>query len=88
VAYRIATLARVEKELAGLPRDAKRLSDRIGKLADDPRPRGCLPVRAAPHGTYRVRVGDYRVIYVVLDTEKLVIVTRVRRKGKDTYQGL
>lgn len=33
-------------------------------------------------------VGDYRVVYVVLDEEQMVIVARIARRGKDTYRGL
>jgi len=85
--YMIRLLRRAEKDLARLAqRDCKRVAEAIDRLADDPRPGGCEPVKTAPHGTYRIRVGDYRVIYVVIDEENLVIVTRVRLKGKDTYK--
>ena len=68
---------------AGAGREAK-----IDALADDPRPPGGEPVKAATRGTYRVRVGDYRVIYTVLDDEQVVVVARVARRGEHTYKGL
>ncbi len=60
----------------------------IKKLAAEPRPAGCRPVKGAEKGTYRVRVGDYRVIYVVMDGAQVVIVARVARRGESTYRGL
>jgi mRNA-degrading endonuclease RelE of RelBE toxin-antitoxin system len=46
-------------------------------LAEDPRPAGCRPVKVAGAGTVRLRVGDCRVIYLVLDDEQVVVVARV-----------
>ncbi len=42
----------------------------------------------AGKGAYRVRVGDYRVIYAVLDDERVVIIAQVTRRSESTYQGL
>jgi mRNA-degrading endonuclease RelE of RelBE toxin-antitoxin system len=46
-------------------------------LAEDPRPAGCRPVELGRAGMVRLRVGDYRVIYLVLDDEQVVVVARV-----------
>ena len=87
--YRIEVERRAQKALARLPRQVQlRITAEIDGLAENPRPAGCLPVRAAPQGTYRIRVGDYRIIYVVLDEEEAVIVARVGRRGERTYRGL
>jgi len=88
--YQIRIERRAERGLARLTRrDRRQIIKAIDDLAEDPRPAGCVPVKAAPRGTYRVRVGDYRVIYLVLDDDEgLVTVTRVRRRGGDTYKGL
>jgi mRNA interferase RelE/StbE len=89
VAYQIEVSRRARKELAHLPQPALvRVTAVIDALAQDPRPEGCLPVRAAPKGTYRIRVGDYRVIYTVLDEEQAVVIARVVRRREDTYRGL
>jgi mRNA interferase RelE/StbE len=75
--------------MARLPRqDQARILATIKALAGDPRPAGCRPVKAAEKSTYRVRVGDYRVVYVVLDDEPVVIVARVARRSESTYRGL
>lgn len=72
-----------------LPRnDRDRILAALRGLAENPRPAGCRPVKAAGKGTYRVRVGDYRVIYVVLDDERVIIVARVGKRDERTCQGL
>lgn len=68
--------------------DQPRILQAIDVLADDPRPHGCRTVRAATKGTYRIRVGSYRVIYVILDEERVVIIVRVARRSEDTYKDL
>jgi mRNA interferase RelE/StbE len=78
-----------QKALRRLPRQVRqRIDEAILGLADDPHPDGCRPVKTAARGAYRVRVGDYRVIYIVLDDEQMVIVARIARRGERTYKGL
>ena len=57
-------------------RDAKlkkRLDDAIEALSDDPRPQGCRKL-AGTSDRYRIRVGDYRIIYRVDDGKVTVLV--------------
>ena len=85
--YRIEIEHRAQKALGRLPkRDRTRVVAAIDALAQDPRPAGCGTVRAAPRGTYRIRVGDSRVIYLVLDHEKVIVVARVARRSETTYR--
>ncbi|MCK4315404.1 MAG: type II toxin-antitoxin system RelE/ParE family toxin [Anaerolineae bacterium] len=87
--YQIEVRRKARKALVRLRgQDQARIEAKIDALADDPRPPGCEPVKAATRGTYRVRVGDYRVIYTVLDDEQVVVVARVIRRGERTYKGL
>ncbi len=80
---------RAQKDLARLPQTIQdRISARIDSLAVNPRPAGCRPVEDAPRGTYRVGVGRYRLIYLVLDDERVVVVARVRKRDESTYEGL
>jgi mRNA interferase RelE/StbE len=77
------------KEVRRLPSELRQRIDKaILALAEDPRPAGCESVRDAPRGTYRVRVGAYRVIYTVLDAEGVIVVARVRKRDESTYRGL
>ena len=89
MAYRIEVEDRAKKALARTPRHyQKRIAAAIDGLAEEPRPVGCQPVRTALRGTYRLRIGNYRVIYTVRDEEQLVIVARVIKRGEHTYKGL
>lgn len=65
-----------------LQADQRRVIARIRRLADDPRPRGCE--KLGPD-EWRVRQGSFRVIYRVLDPDRLVVVTRVGDR-KDIYR--
>lgn len=56
-----------------------RLITAIENLAVEPRPRGCRKLRGLSD-TFRIRVGQYRAIYIVDDIERVVRVTRVRHR--------
>lgn len=87
--YEVTAGKRVRKAMARFPRqDQDRILEKLRSLAEDPRPRGCRKGKTAEPGTYRGRVGDYRIIYVVFDDEDVVIVAHVTRRSEDTYKGL
>ena len=89
MAYRLEIARRMGKAMARFPRqDQARILVAIKELANDPRPEGCVSVKNAPPGTYRMRVGDYRVIYTVLDDEQVIVVARVARRGESTHRAL
>ena len=72
------------KELKVLPqRDAQRVRDAIGALATNPFPPGCKKLHGED-ATYRMRVGDYRVLYEIHEKEVLILIVRVRHR-KDAY---
>ncbi|HEX7072048.1 MAG TPA: type II toxin-antitoxin system RelE/ParE family toxin [Rhodothermales bacterium] len=48
---------------------------RIAKLANDPRPSGC--VRLSGREAYRIRQGDFRIVYTIEDEVLVVVVVRV-----------
>jgi mRNA interferase RelE/StbE len=85
--YRVQTTGhRVEKEMAGIhPPDQERIIAAIRQLPDDPRPPG---IQQLEPDVYRLRVGDYRVIYRVLDAEKVILIGRVARRSESTYRDL
>ncbi len=87
--YRVQVDRRLQKAMARLSRkDQARIVVALRNLGTNPRPPGCTPVKAAPKGTYRVRVGSYRVIYTVLDADQTIIVARVAKRDERTYRGL
>jgi mRNA interferase RelE/StbE len=83
--YRVIFTRSARKELENLPRAA---ADRIvalsERLAAQPRPVGARKLRGAAD-LWRVRVGDYRVVYAINDAEQIVDV-RVVRHRKDAYR--
>jgi mRNA interferase RelE/StbE len=70
------TAARAYRRLQGPLRD--RIREAIDALAAEPRPRGVL--KLAGRDDYRIRVGDYRVVYAVDDAERIVIVARIAHR--------
>jgi mRNA interferase RelE/StbE len=74
-----------KKDFRGIPReDAARIVDAVGHLAEEPLPHGSQKLTGSDH-TYRIRVGDYRVIYEFLRQASLVEIQRVRHR-KDVYR--
>ena len=63
-----------------------RILRNIAALADDPRPPGVKRL-AAVDNLWRVRVGDYRIVYEIRDAELIVRVIRVARRGKYYSRG-
>lgn len=64
------------------PQDRGRLQGAIALLGQDPRPPGARALRGRPG--YRIRVGDYRILYVVEDDVLLVVVVTVGHR-RDVY---
>jgi mRNA interferase RelE/StbE len=63
---------------------ARRIVARIEALASNPRPSGCRKIEGSVD-LWRIRVGDYRVIYAVDDSRRIVDVTAVRHRS-DAYR--
>jgi len=82
--YTVLILRRAQKELAGLPTEAyEHAKQAIRGLGEDPRPRGCRKLIGRPG--YRVRVGDYRLIYEIDDAQTTVTVLHVGHR-RDVYR--
>lgn len=74
------------RELRKVPqKDLERIDARIRGLATDPRPSGSKKLKA-PEELFRVRTGDYRVVYQIDDTKREVTVVRVGHRG-EVYRG-
>jgi mRNA interferase RelE/StbE len=87
VTYRIDVAPRAERALRKLPRAAQKSIDRLfSVLAENPRPPGCVKLTGEERA-YRVRAGDYRVVYELYDDRLVVLVVRVAHR-REVYQGL
>jgi mRNA interferase RelE/StbE len=64
--------------------DFERLRTAIGALADEPRPQGVRKIKGAERA-YRIRVGNYRIVYEVYNDDNLVLILQVSRRSDTTY---
>jgi len=88
-AYTVSVSASARRDLKRLKKrlsqkQFERIDDKISALANDPRPPGCENIEGI-QGAYRVRDGDYRIVYFVDDNSAQVKVARVRGR-KDVYR--
>lgn len=75
------------REFSKLSRSIQvKIKPRIDALADDPRPHGVEKV-SGEEDIFRIRIGDYRVVYRIQDDHLFVLVIRIGHR-KDVYRGL
>ena len=80
--YRIEVKPSARKELARLPAQLiARVVPRLENLSSNPRPPGCKKLKGGDN-EWRIRVGDYRVVYTINDAKLLVEVTRIRHRSE------
>ena len=83
--YEVLIERSAERDLKSLPAALfTRIVPRIKALADTPRPTGCHKL-AGSRNDWRIRVGDYRVIYEIEDARKQVKIFRVRHR-REVYR--
>ena len=84
--YSVELKPSARKELERLPgRVIERFFPRLEALETEPRPAGCKKLKGG-RDEWRIRVGDYRVVYTVDDMKLRVSVTRVRHRS-EVYEG-
>ena len=85
MAYRVHFKPSAAEAIRSLPKaHQRRVIAKAEALAENPRPPGCKKL----HGSddfYRVRVGDYRIVYTVEDQELIILVVRVGHR-KEVYR--
>jgi mRNA interferase RelE/StbE len=85
VTYEVTFARSARRELERLNRQLRsRIFRRIELLGSNPRPAGCRKLEGA-EDLWRIRIGDYRVIYSVDDSRRLVDVSAVRHRS-DAYR--
>lgn len=81
--YEVLIVRRAQKELADIPsRNYGRVKTSISALGASPRPHGCIKLTSRPG--WRIRVGDFRVIYEIDDLKHTVTVLHVGNR-RDVY---
>ena len=85
MAYRVEFTHRAGKQFSSLERSVQlRLKPQIDSLSENPRPRGAKKLSSSEN-LYRIREGDYRIIYQVQDEILLILVLKVGHR-KDIYR--
>ena len=85
--YKIHWKKSAVKELKKLERAfIPKILEVIENLAENPYPAGTKKLQSSEH-TYRLRVGDYRVVYSVKETQVIIEIIRIGHR-KDIYKGL
>jgi mRNA interferase RelE/StbE len=83
--YRILLSSSAKRELLRLPDPViARILPKIEGLATQPRPHGCKKLRGG-EDEWRIRIGDYRVIYSIDDGAQLVDVSHIAHR-RDVYE--
>jgi mRNA interferase RelE/StbE len=83
--YTIRFRPSAERDLRGLPKDVlRRVGKKIDALSVNPRPSGVKKL-ANEDGIYRVRAGDYRILYQIQDDVLVVLVVQVGHR-RDVYR--
>ena len=83
--YAIAIKESAQKELDALDdRLFRRIDKKIVRLAVNPRPTGCKKLKGSKDH-YRIRIGDYRVVYILDDSARVATITRVAHR-RDVYE--
>ena len=82
--YRIELKKSAVKELAQIPKkDLRRVTEKIATLADNPRPKGCA--KLSGQDKYRIRQGNYRILYSIEDDVLVVYVVKIAHR-KESYR--
>ncbi len=82
--YKIFIKPSAAKELKRLPqKDLKRIISKIQSLSQEPRPQGCEKLSAQER--YRLRQGNYRIVYSIEDEKLVVYVVKVAHR-RDVYK--
>ncbi|MGI9141381.1 MAG: type II toxin-antitoxin system RelE family toxin [Gemmatimonadaceae bacterium] len=82
--YSVRIKRSAAKELEAIPlKDRRRIVSRIEALHIEPRPSGCE--KLSGEEKYRLRQGDYRILYEIADRELIVTVVRIGNR-RDVYR--
>jgi mRNA interferase RelE/StbE len=83
--YQIRIKESAKKELAKIPKEfGQKIVVEITALALNPKPHGCKKLVGAEH-TYRIRTGNYRVIYTLVEQQLIIEVIKIGHR-KDVYK--
>ncbi|MBM2839932.1 MAG: plasmid stabilization system [Bacteroidetes bacterium] len=84
MAYEVVIKPSAQRDLDAYPsKEVQRIADRISHLTIDPRPFGSQKLAGAH--AYRIRSGNYRILYEVDDKRKMVLIFRIKHR-REAYR--
>lgn len=84
--YSVELKPSARKELEKLPAKLiERIFPKLEALAAEPRPAGCKKLKGGQQ-EWRIRVGDYRIVYTIDDADLRISITRIRHRS-EVYDG-
>lgn len=82
--YQVTIKQSAEKEMDRLPKSVfNRICDALLSLEEEPRPKGCKKLRGTDE--YRLRVGEFRILYLINDAKEIVEIVSVGHR-RDVYR--
>ena len=82
--HRVEIQKKARRELDALPAESRtRVTHAIDALADEPRPDGVKKLRGRTQ--WRIRVGEYRIIYSIFDQDRVIMIEQVAPRTSTTY---
>jgi mRNA interferase RelE/StbE len=82
--YDLVVKKSAERELRALPKqDLRRVTERLQSLSYNPRPPGCE--KLSGHDQYRIRQGDYRIVYAIDDAAHVVTLVKIGHR-REVYR--
>ncbi len=82
--YRLELTSQAQRQLDKLSvAELEPIAAAIQELRDNPRASGVKKLRGP---IYRIRVGDWRIVYAVFDKDNLIVVGKIARRSDDTYK--
>ena len=85
MSYEVVLDPRAQRELDKVSSDVfSKIDSSIRELARNPRPFG---VKKLDDNLHRIRIGNWRVVYAILDREKRIVILHVAKRNERTYRG-
>jgi mRNA interferase RelE/StbE len=85
LSYRLVIEKKAQKEAEDIPIKYRHsIDEAINSLAANPRPRNCKKLTGREG--YRIRVGNYRILYTIDDSIKVVVIYRIKIKSESIYK--
>ncbi len=83
--YKVEFSARAIKDLHSIPITYQgKIIEKVESLGEKPYPKGCLKLKGLQENLWRIRVGDYRILYQVDDSVKVVDIRKIGHR-KNIY---